>query len=136
MSTANASPETPAKPPVVRSEEANRDLIAIARRWCDRYAALAGFAVMVAIFWILKPDTFGTWENFKAILNQAAPTVILAVGLTVVLTTDAYDLSFPGAIAMASIVGVLLMRDDSAGTFVAVAATIAVGAAIGLISGG
>lgn len=117
------------------SDARRRDPVAIAKRVRDRYAALIGFAIMVAVFWAMEPDTFGTWENFKAILTQAAPTVILAVGLTVVLTTAAYDLSFTGVIALASIAGVLLMRDSGANAFAAIVVTLLVGAGAGLMAG-
>jgi ribose/xylose/arabinose/galactoside ABC-type transport system permease subunit len=118
------------------TEPPSRDWAAAAVEFRDKYAALLGFAVMVAVFWILKPQTFGTWSNFEAILTQAAPTIILAVGLTFVLTTGAYDLQFPGVITLSSVAGVLLMRDSGAGTLVAILASIGVGAGVGLIGGG
>ena len=101
----------------------------------DRYSALAGFVVLIAVFWILEPSTFGTWTNFNAILQQAAPIVVLAVGVTVVLATGEYDLSFTGIITLAPLFGVLLMRDDHAGAFVAVVVILAIGTVGGLVSG-
>jgi ribose/xylose/arabinose/galactoside ABC-type transport system permease subunit len=107
----------------------------IARAFRDRYATLIGFAVMIAIFWGMEPDSFGSWENFRSILTQAAPTVILAVGLTVVLTTAAYDLSFPGIISISSVGGVMLMSDGGASTGVSILATLAIGVAAGVVAG-
>lgn len=112
-----------------------RDAAAVARAVRDRYATLIGFAVMIAIFWGMEPDTFGTWENFRQILNQAAPTVVLAVGLTVVLTTAAYDLSFPGIISISSVGGVMLMSDAGASTIVSVIVSLAIGIAAGVVAG-
>jgi ribose transport system permease protein len=107
-------------------------VIAVVR---DRYATLIGFAVMIAYFWARHPDTFGTWENFESILNQAAPTVVLAVGLTVVLTTAAYDLSFPGTLAVASVGGVMLMSDSGVSTPVSILASLGIGLGTGIVAG-
>lgn len=101
----------------------------------DRYATLVAFALMIAIFWALEPDTFGTWENFRSILEQAAPMMILAMGLTVVLAGGEFDLSFPGIIGLASVVAIKVMADDVAGTFVAVLAGLGVGLGAGIVAG-
>jgi ribose/xylose/arabinose/galactoside ABC-type transport system permease subunit len=101
----------------------------------DRYATLIGFALMVAYFWWRHPATFGTWDNFESILNQAAPTVVLAVGLTIVLTTAAYDLSFPGTLAIASVGGVMLMSDSGVSTLVSIVASLGIGVGAGIIAG-
>lgn len=112
-------------------------LAGIAREILDKYATLIAFAVMVAIFWALEPNTFGTWDNFRSILEQAAPMMILAVGLTVVLAAGEFDLSFPGIIGLSSVVAIKVMADDVAGggTLVAVLAALGVGLGVGVIAG-
>jgi ribose/xylose/arabinose/galactoside ABC-type transport system permease subunit len=133
MSTGDASVKNTPSPTAMSG---SRTWTATAKRIRDDFGALIGFAVVIAVFWLLKPQTFGTWENFKAILSQAAPTVVLAVGLTVVLTTAAFDLSFTGIIVLSSVCGVLLLRDSQVSTLVSVLASLGVGAALGLVSGG
>jgi ribose transport system permease protein len=133
MSSTREREIKPVKAP--ETDVSGRDWTSTARSFGDRYAALIGFAVMIAVFWILRPHTFGTWDNATAILEQAAPTVILGVGLTLVLSTGAYDLQFTGIIAIASLGGILLMREDHVNTFVAIVVTIAIGGVGGLIGG-
>ena len=42
---------------------------------------------------ILKPDTFPTADNFRAILTQASVVGVLAIGMTFVIATAGIDLS-------------------------------------------
>src|SRR5215210_6305987 len=104
----------------------------LARRWVGRYATLIGFAIMIAFFWIDNPDVFGTWENARSILELAAPILILAAGLTVVLSNGEFDLAFPGLIGLAAIVSVKLMSDGGHTATIAVLGGLGVGLAGGL----
>lgn len=110
-------------------------LAGFARELLDRYATLVAFALMIAIFWGLEPDTFGTWENFRSILEQAAPLMVLAVGLTIVLAGGEFDLSFPGIIGLSSVVSIKVMADGGGGTLVAVLAGLGTGLAAGIVAG-
>jgi ribose/xylose/arabinose/galactoside ABC-type transport system permease subunit len=101
----------------------------------EKWATLVGFAVMIAIFWIDKPSTFGTLDNFKAILDQTAITVLLGVGLTAVLAVAEFDLSFPYALGLSSAAATLMMTDHHASAAVAVAVGIVVAVLAGAIAG-
>jgi len=98
-----------------------------------RYATLIAFAVMVAIFWILKPTTFGTIGNLKAILNQAAPLVVIGIGLTVVLVVGEFDLSFAGIVSLASVLSVKILEHNPAS--IAVLLGLGVGVGAGIVAG-
>lgn len=113
----------------------NRESLLSARHWVGRFATIIGFVVMIAVFWVLKPDVFGTWDNARSILELAAPILILAAGLTVVLSNGEFDLSFPGLIGLCSIVSVKLMSEFHQGWLVAVLAGLGVGLAGGLVAG-
>jgi ribose transport system permease protein len=56
---------------------------------------------LIVGFGIARPDTFLTLENFKGILALAAPSLILAAGLTIVLVLGDFDLSFGAMIGLA-----------------------------------
>lgn len=77
----------------------------------EKWATLLGFAGIVAYFWIAAPATFGTIGNLKAVLDQSAVTVILAVGLTAVLAVAEFDLSFPYVLGLSSAAATLSMTD-------------------------
>jgi ribose/xylose/arabinose/galactoside ABC-type transport system permease subunit len=109
--------------------------MAFGRHWIQRYATLVGFAIMVAAFWIAEPAVFGTLDNMRSILELAAPILILAAGLTVVLSNGEFDLSFPGLIGLSAVVGVQLMSDHGANAAVAIVGALAVGLAGGLVAG-
>jgi ribose/xylose/arabinose/galactoside ABC-type transport system permease subunit len=84
-----------------------------ARSLLGRSGVLIAFVLMVAIFWVINPSVFGTWSNAKSILDQAAVILMLAAGLTLVLATGEFDLSFPGAITVAGVVIAKLLQSGT-----------------------
>jgi ribose transport system permease protein len=119
-------PEPPLPNTTVAEGSAGRSQ---ARVILDRSAVLLAFVVMIGIFWAITPDVFGTWTNARSILDQASVILILGAGLTLVLATGEFDLSFPGAITVAGVVIAKLLDSGSsalvaslAGILVAVAA--------------
>lgn len=103
--------------------------------FAERYVTLLLFAVMVIVFWVLRPDTFGTLDNLRSILDQAAVIVMVSVGLTVVLAAGEFDLSFPYAIGLASAAATLMMTKYGLGATAAVIAGLVAGVVAGAISG-
>ncbi len=103
--------------------------------WFGRFATLIGFAVMFVAFWVAEPSIFPTWDNIRTILESTAPILILAVGLTVVLCSGEFDLSFTGLVGLAGVASVQAMVDWGAGTVAAVLLGLAVGVAGGVVAG-
>lgn len=66
-----------------------------------KYGLLIAFLLTVIVFSIARPSTFPTLDNLKSILTLASPPLILAVGLTVVLVMQDFDLSFGAMIGLA-----------------------------------
>ena len=93
-------------------------------------------AVLLVLMLILTAtsDAFFSTGNFNNILRQAAPTLIVAVAMTLVITTGGIDLSVGSTLA---VVGVLSALALSAGWPwpLVVLAMLGVGAIIGLING-
>jgi ribose transport system permease protein len=54
---------------------------------------------------ILKPDTFPTADNFRAILTQASVVGVVAIGMTFVIATAGIDLSVGSVVAAAGVAG-------------------------------
>lgn len=106
-----------------------------AKEILERFSLPIAFVVVVAIFAVLMPETFATSNNIASILDQAAPLVIMASGLVVVLVMREFDLSI-GSIAGASgALAVSLMAHHGASAIVAIGAGLAFGLVIGLING-
>ena len=104
-------------------------------RLADRWGTLAAFAVMIAFFWVLKPTSFGTFNNLTAILQESSSTLLLGVGLTAVLSVAEFDLSFPYLITLCSATTTLTMSSLHAGAIAAVLVGLGVGAFCGIVAG-
>src|SRR5690349_2304006 len=89
-------------------------------RTAPRYALLLGLLLTIAVFGVLRPDSFFTLDNAKSILNQAAPLMVVAVGLTIVLTMQLLDLSFAAAIGLCGSIAIVLMSENGMGWELAV----------------
>src|SRR4051794_32865405 len=59
----------------------------------SRYGLIFAFLLTILVFSLARPHSFPTWRNTESILTLAAPSLILAVGLTVVLVMQDFDLS-------------------------------------------
>jgi ribose/xylose/arabinose/galactoside ABC-type transport system permease subunit len=129
--TASSGGGATASAPARRSLRSNPAVMDFAEKW----ATLIGFALMVAFFWISEPSTFGSVENLKSILDQAAVPILLGVGLTVVLAVAEFDLAFPYALGLSSAAATLMMTEQGAGAFVAIVVGILVAVVAGAITG-
>lgn len=106
-----------------------------AQRAFVKYVTLVSFALMFGLFSLLEPSVFPTWDNIRSILDLAAPIVILAVGLTVVLLAGEFDLSFQALVGVGAVVAVKTMSDGGAPASVAILAALGACLAGGLVAG-
>jgi len=73
--------------------------------------AILGLVVLVAVFSILKPNSFTNSFNFANLINQGAAVIIIAMGLIFVLLLGEIDLSAGyTAGTAASVMGVYMTR--------------------------
>lgn len=100
-----------------------------------RYGVVLAFLVMIAVFSILKPHVFPTGSDIKTILTLAAPSAILAIGLTVVLAMQDFDLSIGSMIGLAGGAAVALMVNSHVGWGLALIIGLAFGVAVGALNG-
>src|SRR4051812_18590244 len=87
---------------------ANETVVQGARRAtiCD-YAPTYGALVALVLLFILNSvitTNFFAWDNFRNILVQVSPTVLVATGMTLVIATGGIDLSVGSVMAIASAV--------------------------------
>lgn len=96
-----------------------------------------GLLVVIGLFSI-DPEVrsyFLTTYNFKIILTQTVIVAIGALGMTLIIVSGGIDLSVGSVIALAGVVGALVLREGQ-GAFMAVAAAILTGGLIGALNGG
>ena len=84
----------------------------------QEYALVGVIVALIVIGAILKPDTFPTADNFRAILTQASVVGVLAIGMTFVIATAGIDLSVGSVVAAAGIAGGLLIDNGGAWAFI------------------
>jgi ribose transport system permease protein len=104
---------------------------AVAERWSLLLAFIAAFT----FFSIAKSDVFLTWANFQAILDDASVLAILACAVTMVLVIGEFDLSIGSVVNLCAVASVSVMSFHNWSTGEAIAVSIAVGGAAGLLNG-
>lgn len=100
-----------------------------------------GMAGVLLVLWAvlaLLPqtrDTFLTQRNLANLLLQVSPLIVIAVGMTLVIIIRGIDLSVGAGVALTGVVAAMLQIDCGMPAWVAIAAALGVGAAIGLWQG-
>jgi ribose transport system permease protein len=95
----------------------------------------------LALLWIgfsLADARFADPTNISTLASQAAVPLILATGLTFIVVQGSIDLSIEGVMAVCSLCFALLVRNSRSGFdigYVAIAASMLLGAGIGAVNG-
>jgi len=96
--------------------------------------AVAGLALLVAVFWALRPE-FGSLANFSDLLKQSSYTIFIAMGLVFVLLLGEIDLAAgTSAGVCAALMGRLSVGYGWAWPWAILAALVA-GVVIGTVTG-
>jgi ribose transport system permease protein len=101
----------------------------------SRYGVIIAFALMILAFSLARPHTFPTVTDLKAILTAAAPEMIVALGLTVVLVMQDFDLSIGSMVGLADGAAVAEMAHHHVAWQLALALALGLGVAAGLANG-
>lgn len=96
--------------------------------------AVLGLVSLIAVFGAMS-EFFLTNRNFANLLTQAAPVMVIAMGLVFVLLLGEIDLAAGYASGVCGAVLVLLVTNHGWSWYTALGASIAVGAALGLLIG-
>lgn len=98
------------------------------------YGTLACFALLVVLFWVLLPGTFGTPRNLFNITQQVSMLAVTAYAMTIVMAMGDYDLSVGSMASLAGIVAAVTFKEfDAAG--LALVAALVVGFLGGALNG-
>jgi ribose transport system permease protein len=103
----------------------------------SRYGLIAAMILTYVGFAVALPHSFFTLLTMKSILSNAAPLLIVAVGVTVVLVVNDFDLSVGGLAGLCSTLAVVGVSGVKLGlpVGVAVVLTIIAGGLFGLVNG-
>ena len=100
-----------------------------------RYGVLIALVLALIIFSFLEP-TFFSLKNFLSIIRQSSITGILAIGLTTVVISGEFDMSFGAVASFAGCLSIVLMGELGWGAVPAWIIAILASLAIGAINGG
>lgn len=118
-------------PAQVKAVEAGANLRSRLAALGPTYGALAALVLLV-LFNVLLTPNFATANNFWNILLQVSPTVLVAVGMTLVIATGGIDLSVGSVMAIASALAATLL---GGGVLIAVLAALVVTLGVGTLNG-
>ncbi len=90
-------------------------------------------AVVILLAFALTADAFGSLGNAENIVKQAAPVLLLGLGMAMVVLVGGIDLSVGSVVLASATVGGALLT-VGAGPVAAIAGGIAIGAAVGLVN--
>jgi ribose transport system permease protein len=77
-----------------------------------RYGTLFGFIGIVVLFWILRPSTFMTVQNWLNITQQVSILCVVALTSTIVMAVGAFDLSVGTMASLAGMTAATLMQSE------------------------
>jgi len=126
------SVDAPAAQPAARRSALWHDL---AVNVVSRLGVVLAFGLMFLAFTLARPHTFPTVENMKSILTTAAPQMIVALGLTVVLVMRDFDLSIGSMVGLADGAAMAMMSYHHVAWGWALALALALGVGAGLVNG-
>jgi len=99
------------------------------------YGLLLALVLLAAVFSLLRPDTFPTLANAGSILTGSAALAMIAIGVTLPLIVQQFDLSAGFMATFASLIVVGLLSFNSAPVWLAILAALVVSALVGLANG-
>ena len=101
----------------------------------NKFGGVLMLAALILVFGLLRPDTFLTTSNATSILSAQSITAILALGLLFPLAAGAFDLSAAQNLGFSGVLCGYLMAHSGWAVPLAMVATLAVGALIGVVNG-
>lgn len=100
-----------------------------------RYSGLYAWAVVIAVFAVWIPGTFFTIDTAKSVAADQAITGMLALAVLVPLMAGRYDLSIAQNMGTSAVICASLMARSGASPVLAIAITLCLGLAIGVVNG-
>jgi ribose/xylose/arabinose/galactoside ABC-type transport system permease subunit len=121
---------TPAVSDVLTGSRIDRRRLAL---FAVRYSLFLALGLWI-IFMTIMSEHFLSWLNFLNVARQAAPVVVVAVGMTFVMATAGIDLSVGSLVALVSVLSAALLTAGLP-VWVVIPAVLALGVLAGLVNG-
>ena len=99
----------------------------------ERFAGPGFLVVMFVVFTALMPDTFPTYNNLIAVVNNQTITAMVALGLLVPLAAGVFDISIGGILTLSVIFSTLMFQTTGGDMPVPVVILLTLG--IGILAG-
>jgi len=122
--TGIATEGEPTKTPTARRHQASL---------LERFAGPGFLAVMFVVFTVMLPDTFPTYNNLIAVVNNQTITAMVALGLLVPLAAGVFDISIGGILTLSVIFSTLMFQTTGGDMPVPVVILLTLG--IGILAG-
>ena len=101
----------------------------------ERFGLIIAWAITIAIFGALRPETFLSWPNFATILGSQAVLVVATLGLLIPLTAGDYDLSVASVLTLSSMTIAVLNVNYGLSIELAILTALGVGFLTGIVNG-
>lgn len=101
----------------------------------ERFGLVLVWLAFIALFGVMRPDTFLTWSNFSTIFGSEAVLVIVTLGLIIPLTAGDFDLSIAQTLTLVSMATALLDARTDLPLGLVLVLGLGLGALIGVING-
>jgi len=98
----------------------------------QEFSALIVLIALVALFTILKPESFATTGNIQNLVQDSSIILVLSVGVTFMMVMGTFDLSIGSVLVFGQVVSVRVMGDMNQSSL----ATCVVGLGVALLAGG
>jgi ribose transport system permease protein len=112
-----------------------RDLTGQAANQLGKYALLLILALLLVVFSIARPESFGQWDNFKSIASNQVVIVFIAFAATLPLIVGEFDLSVAAVFTWAQVIMVGLVLQHGWSVWPAILVALASAVVIGLVNG-
>ncbi|MBX3530125.1 MAG: SMP-30/gluconolactonase/LRE family protein [Rhizobiaceae bacterium] len=106
----------------------------LTKRWVDNAIPVLILVIVVAVFGSLIPDFFGA-ASIANLMRQWGEFALIVLALMIVMVAGGIDLSVGSTFALGNIVALALLSVGEWPVWAVVAATLACGAAVGLVNG-
>lgn len=111
------------------------ELAALLTGYVGRYGIPLLLVAELILFSVLRPESFATINNFRAILDRETALVLLAFAAMVPLIVGEFDLSVASNLSFAQLIVVGFAVNQAFPAWAALVCTLGVGMLIGLVNG-
>ncbi len=133
--TAHGSSAATAAPPPSEPER-GRSLLRLPGLVVRNYAIVVGLVAVVALFSVLRPETYPTIGNLGSVLQANSALALVAFGLMLPLVVGHFDLSVGAIAGFGGMLAAGLMSRGTVGSWVpAVLVVVAMAVVVGLVNG-